>query len=196
MMEALKQQSEAMMAANPDAMKGMADLLSNPEALKEKMGEMAQLLSSEEGKSQMKQWGSQMQELFNDPDKVAASMGELKNNPTFSAMMDNLPAEMRQVMDDPDMMAKGLEQAKEMFNNIDGDQMSKMMETMMGGGGANMIESLLGSLGAGADDDDAMGALGGGDGDLQERIRKMASMMAGRNKGGEGLSIDGIDEEF
>lgn len=183
------QQSKDMLAANPE----MAEMMGNPEAMKAKMQEVAAMLKTEEGQKHMENFGSQMKQLFDDPEKVREGMDQLRNSPQFASMVDNLPPQMKQVFDDPEAMAKGVEEAKKLFGNIDSSQVTKMMESFMNnmGGGGDLADGLLGSLGSLG----LAGESGGGDGDLQERVRKLASQMAGQSDEPV-VSIEGVDEEF
>eukprot|EP00965_Chrysotila_dentata_P215925 6189073-Pleurochrysis_carterae.AAC.2 len=91
-----------MMAGNP-MLKGLAEanpeiaqMMSDPEMLKSKMEEVANLLNSEEGRSQVEEVANTMKSFLTDPEKMKAGLEELKNNPMFKGFADAMPPQMKE----------------------------------------------------------------------------------------------------
>jgi len=112
---------QKMMAANPE----MAEMLSNPELMQEKMKEVTDLMSSEEGQDAMGKVMSEMKSVLTDPEKLKQGLEMFKNNPMFAELADQMP-EIQKVMDDPDALEETMAQAQKMFANMfnDGDDVS------------------------------------------------------------------------
>ena len=66
-------------SANPE----LAEMLSNPELMKEKIAEVSQMLTSEDGMNMASKMMEEMQSVMTDPDKLQQALQQIVDNPAL-----------------------------------------------------------------------------------------------------------------
>lgn len=186
--------------ANPE----LAEMLNNPEMMKEKMAEMAQMFSSEEGQGMAAKMMEEMQSVMTDPDKLQAGLQQLMDNPALKGLADAMPG-LAEAMSDPESMREQVTKTAEMFQKLqDPEQMQELLQQM--GGAEGMQEGMAGMMkmlqGAGGVDSDALanmlsglgGAAGVGEDEeggesLKDRVDRLMQQ-AGMNGDGAAAELD------
>jgi hypothetical protein len=205
---------KAMAEANPE----MAKMLSDPEALKGQMEQVANLMSSPEGQGMAAKMMQEMQSVMTDPEKLKAGLEQLGSNPALKGLADAIPG-LQDVLDDPAQLEEQAAKAAELFSSLSDPEKAKDLLAGLGGGeGGDAMENLqqmlagLGGDGAGLEGLKAMMEGAGGEGglgdllggafdnleddvpaskdDLKARVREQMAAMMNNRRGG----ID--DDEF
>mmetsp|Transcript_43219 Transcript_43219/g.113517 ORF Transcript_43219/g.113517 Transcript_43219/m.113517 type:complete len:271 (+) Transcript_43219:58-870(+) len=175
--------------ANNPMLKGLADanpeiaeMMNNPEVMKEKMAEMQQLFASEEGQNMAAKMMEEMQSVLTDPEKLQQGLQQLAENPALKGLADAVPG-LADVLNDPEQLAEQSAKTAEMFQKMqDPAQMQELMGQMGMGDMGNLQESMaemMKMLQSGDSDALAglMGGLGGGDAaaSLKDRVDRLMS---------------------
>lgn len=189
-------------AANPE----LAKLMSDPEAMKAQMEQMAELMTSPEGQDMAQKMMKEMQSVLTDPEKLTQGLQQLSENPALKGLAEAVPG-LQEMLDDPVAMQEQVQKTAELFQNM-GDpsklsemlgslgnmegmeQMQEAMRELMQGGNSEALAEMMGALGA--------DAAGGSDGsDLKGRVREQLAKMMARQPGGAGAAADPGDlDEF
>ncbi len=107
--------------ANPE----LAQMLSDPEMMKEKIAEVAQLLNTEEGKGMASKMMEEMQSVMTDPDKLQQGLQQLVENPALKGFADAVPG-LSEALSDPESMREQAEKTAELFQKMqDPEQMQE-----------------------------------------------------------------------
>jgi len=167
--------------ANPE----VAEMLSDPEKMKEQMAQMMKMFATPEGQEMANTMMSEMQSVLTDPEKLKSGLEQLTNNPALAGIADAVPG-LREVLNDPDALDAQANKAAELFQAMkDPEKAQEMLSGLLGGeggeGGATMAKL-----------QEAMQMAGGeGMGDIQESIERMAQLM--QQEGGLG-GMGGLSE--
>lgn len=166
--------------SNPE----IAQMLSNPDALKEQMGQMMKMFSSPEGQAMAKNLMSEMQSVLTDKDKLKSGLEQLGSNPALRGIADAVPG-LREVLDDPDQLDSQAEKAAEMFQSMqDPDKVQEMLAAMGGGAGSEGQEAIMQKM------QEAMSMLATPEGlaEAQESLQRMGELLGGQGDGEDSLS--------
>jgi len=203
---------KGMMDANPE----VAKMLGDPDAMKEQMGKMFEMMATPEGQEMTKNLMGEMQQMLTDPEKLKEGLSQLSTNPALKGLADAVPG-LRDVLDNPEQLEEQAAKTAEMFSALRdpeaaqamlaelagdegmeglGENLKKLTQAMQGGDGAASMASLLSDMmgGGGADGD----ADGDGD-DLKARVREQLAAMMQERGGGEEeapAALGDFDEEF
>jgi len=165
------------MQGNGEMADEMANLMANPEALAEKMGEIGKLMGSGEGQEATAKIMEEVQSVLSDPDKMRQGLEQFANNPMLKGVADAVP-ELQEVLNNPALMEESIAQAQKMFaGGLDGDKMQELMGNMFNQDalkevlnnpellqeGMKKAQALFGGAG-GADLSQMMGQMGGAEG--------------------------------
>jgi len=176
-------------SANPE----LAEMLSNPELMKEKIAEVSQMLNSEEGMNMASKMMEEMQSVMTDPDKLQQALQQIVDNPALKGFANAVPG-LAEALADPDALRNHVEKAAEIFQKMqDPEQMQELLQGMGGMEGmAEQMKKMMSQLGAeggsendalanmlrglgGLNNEDSMGgeAEGGGAEGLKERVARL-----------------------
>lgn len=164
---------QALGQANPE----MAKMLSDPDALKEQMAKMTEMMSSPEGQQLAANMVKEMQNVMTDPEKLKQGLQQLTSNPALKGLADAVPG-LREVLDDPQQLEEQAEKAAELFQSLADPEKAKevlgSLGSLGGEGGGEMMEKLQAMLGGMGGDGE-----GGGLEEMQQAMQQMAAMMGG-----------------
>jgi hypothetical protein len=108
-------------SANPE----LAEMLSNPELMKEKIAEVSQMLNSEEGMNMASKMMEEMQSVMTDPDKLQQALQQIVDNPALKGFANAVPG-LAEALADPDALRNHVEKAAEIFQKMqDPEQMQE-----------------------------------------------------------------------
>ena len=127
-----------MLSGLADANPEVAEMLNNPEKMKEQMAQVAQLMGSSEGQNMMANMVQQMQEVMTDPEKLKEGLEQFATNPALAGFADKIPG-MREMLENPDELAAQAEKVAEVMQAM-GDP-EKAAE-LLGPDGANVRGAL------------------------------------------------------
>merc|ERR1719198_1888172 len=97
----------------------LAELMSNPAALGEKMQEVMQLLQSEEGQALTSKMMTEMKNVLTDPQRMKEGLEQFASNPMLKGMADSIP-ELQEVLENPEKLEETVNQATQMFGKLGG----------------------------------------------------------------------------
>lgn len=194
------------MGGNSEMAEGLQELLSNPEAMQEKMSEMFAALNSDEGRAATAKIMQEMQSVLTDPDKMRLGLQQFATNPMLKGLADSMP-ELKEVLDNPEMLEQSIAEFQNALKssgmgeggnpmdllkglNMDSEGLAEGMkqyqQMLAGMGGANggdaaaLLQQMMGGAGA--------GGAGSGDGDLKARVQEqLRAMMQEQQAGGAGM---------